>query len=69
MDGFKCICPPQWTGKTCQIGKYRLWVYGIENEQLKNWPVEVLTLEASLIAGFALWGRFLSRPNGQLQLA
>ncbi|KAL8173368.1 UNVERIFIED_CONTAM: Protein jagged-1, partial [Gekko kuhli] len=19
VDGFKCICPPQWTGKTCQI--------------------------------------------------
>lgn len=22
VDGFKCICPSQWTGKTCQIGKY-----------------------------------------------
>lgn len=21
VDGFKCICPPQWTGKTCQLGK------------------------------------------------
>ncbi|KAF4802579.1 Protein jagged-1 [Turdus rufiventris] len=19
VDGFKCICPPQWTGKTCQL--------------------------------------------------
>lgn len=21
VDGFKCICPPQWTGKTCQLGE------------------------------------------------
>lgn len=20
-DGFECVCPPQWEGKTCQIGK------------------------------------------------
>lgn len=19
-NGFECLCPPQWTGKTCQIG-------------------------------------------------
>lgn len=24
VDGFKCICPPQWTGKTCQLGKNSL---------------------------------------------
>lgn len=21
VDGFKCVCPPQWTGKTCQLGE------------------------------------------------
>jgi hypothetical protein len=20
-NGFECLCPPQWAGKTCQIGK------------------------------------------------
>lgn len=20
-DGFECVCPPQWEGKTCQIGE------------------------------------------------
>lgn len=20
-DGFECLCPPQWEGKTCQIGE------------------------------------------------
>lgn len=21
-DGFECLCPPQWEGKTCQIGEF-----------------------------------------------
>lgn len=21
-NGFECLCLPQWTGKTCQIGEY-----------------------------------------------
>lgn len=21
VNGFKCTCPPQWTGKTCLIGQ------------------------------------------------
>lgn len=23
-EGFECRCPPQWEGKTCQIGKMTL---------------------------------------------
>lgn len=23
-DGFECVCPPQWEGKTCQIGELTL---------------------------------------------
>lgn len=23
-DGFECVCPPQWEGKTCQIGEIQV---------------------------------------------
>ena len=23
-DGFECVCPPQWEGKTCQIGRFSI---------------------------------------------
>lgn len=36
-NGFECVCPPQWVGKTCQIGKIEIPRYS-----RMFWSFEVL---------------------------
>lgn len=35
-DGFECVCPPQWKGKTCQIGEIHTRSFLISPGAFKN---------------------------------
>ncbi len=37
-NGFECVCPPQWVGKTCQIGKIEILLYC---GRVLNWSIWV----------------------------